>query len=149
MTLLQRTFEIHSRGLLWISVATCEGIPCVCTPPLPSPAVCQPCPVLARGHQPALADALPDPPGRDSLRAGVVLDVPDDVGGRGRVELCHQVPVKGDEVAAEPGKVLDRGRQVQPHPRENVQQGLLRGKERQSLGKRSLDGSEQTPCPGP
>lgn len=102
-------------------------------------------PVLARGHQPALPDAFPDPPGSDPLGTGIVINVPNHVGGRGRVELWHQVPVVGDEVAADSGEVLHGGRQVQLHPRENVQQRLLRGEGEAELGQNiPWNGSGQT-----
>ena len=83
------------------------------------------CPtLLAWGYQSPLPDACPDPVGRHTLSTRILINVPYNMRCWGCVKLWHEIPIICYKVPPDFVEVLHRGRQVQLHTSEYVQQRL-------------------------
>lgn len=88
------------------------------------------CPaLLAWGYQSPFPDAFPDPLGRHTLSTRILVNVPYNVCCWGCVKLWHKIPIIRYKVPPDFVEVLHRGRQVQLHTSEYVQQRLCIVKE--------------------
>lgn len=80
--------------------------------------------VLAGSQQPPFPDTCPNPLRGHLLGCRVLVPATQHMCGRGHVKFLHQVPIECHKVASEPAEVWRGGRQVEPHPGEDVQQHL-------------------------
>lgn len=80
--------------------------------------------MLTGGYETPLADALPDPAGRDSPGVAVLVGFAQRVCGRGGVVVGDEIAVVRHEVSPQFVEVLHGAGQEELHPAEDVQQSL-------------------------